>query len=92
MNPLTDLEREELRHVTLAELAVRYPTAHITRTIRRKVAEAVMFKFTDAEQDAALEFLREKGLVSFEHDALGATKFWKATAAGVQVRERGSFN
>lgn len=88
---MTAPELEELRHATLQELAARYPTAHLAPTIRRKVAESVMFPVPVEALDAALEFLREKNFVACERDGLGSSKFWKATAAGVQAQERGQF-
>lgn len=85
---ITALQKEDLRHAVLEFLAVRFPAAHGLAAVRRRIERELDFKFEDDDLTAALEFLREKGLAKFVFDDLGSTRWWSATAEGVQAYER----
>jgi hypothetical protein len=85
---MSPAENEELRHVTLETLATRFPTAHLASTITRHVRQSVLFKLTEADVVATLEFLRGQSLASSTMDGLGSSKFWQATSKGVLAYER----
>jgi len=81
--------REECRRSTLGFLAVRQATAHHPKTIRRALNAGHEHDFTDDEVTAALTYLLSAGFVTAIPDGLGATLYYRATAAGVLAHERG---
>lgn len=86
---MTHEEKEILRHALLEVLAVRFPTAHNTRAIRRMVAREVAFPV--AEEDVQRELMMLVGLkhASVTPDPLGSTQHFAATPDGVIANERG---
>ncbi len=74
----------------LGFLAERQAVAHHPNTIRNRLNAGHEHDFTRDEIDAALAFLTgsEPALVHGINDALGATKYYQATAAGVLAHER----
>lgn len=81
-------DKEDLRHVVLETLYVRHPAPVTTAGVRR-IAGREIAELSEADTEAALEMLRGLDLVKFEEDALGATKYWSATSAGILAFERG---
>lgn len=81
-------DNEQLRHALLEALNARAGTALPARGLRRRVETELDFKITEEETTAALEFLKDKQLVTFDYDELGATKWWRITAAGTLAVER----
>jgi hypothetical protein len=90
--PLPQERREECRRGVLGFLAGRQAVAHHPKTLRRRLNDGHEADYTDAEIEAALAFLglAEPPLVRSIPDALGATKYYQATAAGVLAHERGA--
>lgn len=86
MNPQ---QKQDLRHVVLEAIALRHPTSLAVNAIWRRVKSQVDFEITEADVEAALEFLRGLALARFETDGLGSTKYWQSTSAGVLANERG---
>ena len=82
-------QKQDLRHVCLEFLAMRHPTAHGARAVRRTVARELDFAIAEDEVTGILEFLHQLGLVRVELDPLGSTKYFAATPAGVLAHERG---
>ena len=80
--------REECRAAVLAFLAPRQATAHHPQSIRRRLAAGHEHDFSLDEITAALAFLESAGLVRGLADALGATRYYQITAAGVLAHER----
>jgi hypothetical protein len=81
--------REECRREVRRYLAERSALALPSAAIRRKLqTEGSHYCIEDIE--AALDFLAgiEPAQVRVEHDSLGATKYYKATSAGVIAHER----
>lgn len=85
---MTATEKEALRHAALENIVARRPAALPAPGIRRRLAVELDFHYTDEQLAAELEFLRDKGLIKFELDELGSTRWWSATAAGVLAVER----
>lgn len=81
-------DHEQLRHALLEALNARAGVALPARGLRRRVETELPFKVTEEEATTALGFLKDKGLVTFDYDELGATKWWRITAAGTQFIER----
>ncbi|WP_414664868.1 hypothetical protein [Horticoccus sp. 23ND18S-11] len=82
--------REECRRETLRFLAERQAVAHHPKTVRRRLNDGHEHDFTDADVQAALVFLVSASLAREIPDALGATRHYQATAAGVLAHERGA--
>lgn len=86
-------EHQDLRLAVREVIAARYPTAMAVASIRRRVEQDQMldFKITDEGVMSALAYLAELNPAQAEKSlaSLGATDFWKATAAGVRAWERG---
>lgn len=82
-------EKEEIRHVVLEALALRHPIALTVNAIWRRVKAQLDFEITEADVEAALEFLRGMGLMQSKTDDMGSTKHWQATSQGVLAHERG---
>lgn len=90
--PLTNAEREELRHAVLEILAERFPVALPVAGVRRWAAREVAFPFTDDDITAALEFWRNDGAdpkATFDFDSAGSSRWWRITQAGLLHVERG---
>lgn len=85
---LTQPQAEALRHAVREFLAVRFPTAHPPRAIRRTVANEVDFSVGEEDVITAAEFLLGLGQARKESDPLGSTVYYCATAAGVLAQER----
>lgn len=88
MNPLSPEQREELRHVVLEVLAARHPTAQSLRAIRRLAEREVSFACSEDELESALAFWEPEHVTS-GRDVAGSTAYWRPTAAGVLLVERG---
>jgi len=78
--------REEARHEVRRYLAERAGLAFSAETIGRKLRRE--FEFTDEEIRAAVVFLVSARQVEIEPDDLGATEFYRITAAGTLAHER----
>ena len=85
---LSPEENEQLRHAALGALAARHPVAVTSRAISRSVDREVIFTVSAAAIESALNFLKDKGFVRFEHDTLGSEKWWTITAEGLLQVER----
>jgi hypothetical protein len=85
--------KEALRHATLAFLAERAACAFPNSTITARIRAARLLDEMPDESDTAeaLQFLAGLHLVSITPDALGSTKFYQATSAGVLAHERNTF-
>jgi len=81
-------QKEFLRIAALEVLASCHPVPRPLHAVRRSVNHQVIFHFTDEDLVSALELLRGMGLVEYETERLGVTKWWVATAAGVLHVER----
>lgn len=86
---MTAEEKGDLRQTALEVLVACYPVPRQAPAVRRKVSRIVMFQVADAEVEAALEFLRESGLVTRQSNSLSAVNYWRATKDGVLMVERG---
>lgn len=82
-------QKESLRHAVMEFLAARHPAAFIPRAIRRKVADEVDFQITEEDIAATCEFLIGMEAARELPDALGSTRYYSGTAAGVLAWERG---
>jgi len=78
-----------VRHAVIECLAARHPAALTVPGILRRVRVELDFSLDEREVDGALALLFDKGLVTFETDHLGGSKYWRATAEGVLYVERG---
>lgn len=87
---MTAPQFEALRHAVNEVLATRHPTALSDAAIGRRIValQLVDFAFESSALRSALEFLRDKGLVRAQPDALGSTFYWTATAEGQLAYER----
>ncbi len=85
---MNSTDAEQLRHALLEALNARAGVALPARGLRRRVETELAFKITDEEVQAALVFLKDKELVTFDYDALGGTQWWRITAAGTLFIER----
>jgi hypothetical protein len=85
------LRREECRRDVMGFLAARQVLAFHPNTICRTLNEGHERDYAVAEIEAAVAFLGslEPIAVKVVHDALGATQYFQATAAGVLLHERG---
>jgi len=89
--PDTEKKRAEaIRHAVLEALAVRHPAALPVPGVRRAIQRDASLDFepTPAELSSALELLIGLGYVERVPDPLGATNYYKATAAGLLHWER----
>ena len=79
-----------MRHAVLDCLVWRHPTALSVAGIRRRVATEVGFAPETIAVEAALAILAgmNPALAESAADELGATAYWRATAAGVLFVER----
>lgn len=84
------LRREECRRDVMGFLADRQVVAHHPRTICRGLNEGHERDYLPDEIEAALAFLGsfEPSAVKVVPAAMGATKYFQATAAGVLLHER----
>jgi hypothetical protein len=84
-------QNEQLRHAALDVLAPRFPTALPLGGVRRRIAADALvdFGYSDDELEACLMFLREEKFTDFTSDALGSSKWWRATSEVVKRFERG---
>jgi hypothetical protein len=91
MNKFEAGQKEELRHAALEYLAARHPAAMTVRACHRTIAREIGSEITEEDVEAALELLAalRPPLAACVRDALGATKYWRATATGVLAFERG---
>jgi hypothetical protein len=85
---MTNQEKEFLREATIEVLVASRMLPRPVPAIRRNVQRELAFDFTEADQVEALEFLRGRGLVDFQWDSLGSTKWWAATSEGMLHVER----
>jgi len=83
----TQEKREDCRREVRRYLADRPSLAFRTETIRRNVDRE--FDFTLDEVRDALAFLASAKQVEIEPESLGATEYFKITAAGILAHERG---
>lgn len=81
--------REEARRQVRKMLAERCSTRHRASYIRHRVNADTGERYTDAEIEAAISFLEKAKQIDFEEEGLGATRYWKITAAGILAHERG---
>lgn len=82
--------KESYRRDVREFLAYRQAVAHLPQDIRRRLAMRVAENpYTLEEVQEALEFLVGLGHVEVKRAALGATKYYQATSAGVLAHERG---
>lgn len=91
MTTLDTEQKEELRHAALDALAVRAPAALAPRQVLNAVKKEIPFHVELHELVAALELLagvKPEPLAEFVTDDLGATRYWRATSAGVLKAER----
>jgi hypothetical protein len=85
---IDDIQKEQLRHTTMAVLAIRHPNALTRKQVQNRVAMEVDFEVGLPDVVSALAFLKELGHVQSIPDEFGATEHWKATAQGVVTHER----
>jgi hypothetical protein len=84
-------EKELLREATKEVLVACHPLPRPGSAILRLVSREVAFEVSIAEQFAALELLRQMGLVTMDHSEVGSTQWWTATPKAVLEVERGEF-
>lgn len=82
-------DKELLRRAVLEMLVERAFVPQRQSAIRRRVATGLDFPLSDEDLEAALEYQRQGGFVTFIFDPDGATKWWHATRAGINLIERG---
>ena len=91
---LTQTQREELRTAVREVLVAAGTVAFASDVIARRVArlQILDFEFAPFDIEAALVFLAgmEPAQAMVHPHALGATKYYQATAAGVLAHERGA--
>lgn len=75
--------RDECRREVRRYLAERPGLAFHARTIQGRT------NMTIEEVEASLRFLITAGQAELKHDGLGATRYYKATSAGILAHERG---
>jgi predicted transcriptional regulator with HTH domain len=80
--------REDIRRETLQHLYDRRPLRQEVATIARRVSRQ-LGEVGAREIDEALDFLSDLQLVDSKRDRLGATQYWRCTAAGALQVERG---
>lgn len=85
---LTNEQKQDLRHVTMAALAIRAPAALSVRQLHRAVKKDLDFLFEENDVTAALEILKGFKLVESTPDEFGSTLYWRATSEGVLKHER----
>lgn len=83
-------QKEELRQAVLQAAVIRAPAALTVRQLARAVKKELPFLFEESDAEAACELLRglTPALFEFTTEALGSTKYWRATSAGVLHVER----
>lgn len=84
---MTQLQKEELRRLTLGWLAERAALAFSAASIHRGVNREL--PHTPADAEAALSMLLDLGLLREVPNRLGATRYYKISAAGTIAHERG---
>lgn len=89
--PLSQSDREELRYAVREQLVAAQLVSLSAEMLQRRVDRSRSLNFTATIQDvtAALALLESLGQAVASPAALGATKFYQATAAGVLAHERG---
>jgi hypothetical protein len=85
---LTPEQKQDLRHATLAALAIRAPAALTVRQLHRAVKKDMDFLFEETDVLAALEIIKGLKFAEDTVDELGTTRYWRATAEGVLHHER----
>jgi hypothetical protein len=87
---LTPQQREELRIAILAYLAARHPLAFHREAIRDSMLrrQLVDFLFDNDAAESALSLLLDMKLITPQTEALGTTKYYAASSAGLLEAER----
>ncbi|HUB67456.1 MAG TPA: hypothetical protein VL981_08235 [Candidatus Methylacidiphilales bacterium] len=88
---------EELRRAILDFLAARQSLSFPPETILERITRAGALDFAPEPDEfaAALTFLEDftpEPLIAHKMSALGASRFYRATSAGVLAWERGALN
>ncbi|MCE0499445.1 MAG: hypothetical protein LV481_16005 [Methylacidiphilales bacterium] len=88
---------QEMRHAVLEFLAARQAVAFEPEIILERVIRSRVLDFHPEpdELTAALTFLEQfspEPLIACRRDALGSSRFYQATSAGVLAWERGALN
>ena len=86
----TQIEREELRRLTLAYLAQRQTLEFRVEAITRGLNREHGGTWTDEDTEGALAFLAGAGWVAAVERALVRTRSWQATTGGVVAHEKGA--
>jgi hypothetical protein len=88
---LPQLQREELRYAVREQLVIAKTVALSADMLQRRVERARLldFSFTTADVEDALAVIVGLEHAREEPHPLGATKYYRATAAGVLAHERG---
>lgn len=88
---LTNEQKEDLRHGLLVFLAPRAPLVFAPDALCRMLWRKGLVDFEPNVSDvsAALDVLKELGFAAETKDRLGASVYYKASAAGVLAWERG---
>ena len=83
-------DKQILRHIVLAELAIRVGSAFTARQVQFRAAMSTPFQITEDDVLQALRFHEHltPPHVKSEPDAYGTSIFFYATAAGVLAAER----
>ena len=91
----TPAQREEIRIALLGFLATRAPLAFeasAIATIMRRRGPQFDFPLDETDVLAACEFLKSAGFVQDTHSALGNSRHFSATAAGILESERKGYS
>lgn len=87
-----DQDRRALsRHEVRRYLAERPVLAFSTTTVRQRLNSGHQGDWTDAEIEAAIQFLRGLKQIDAVQDGLGASKCYQITSEGVLAYEREGF-
>lgn len=88
---LPQLHKEELRFATREQLVAAKTVALTADMLMRRIqrSQAVDFLFDARDVEDALAVIVGLGHATANHNSLGATKYYQATAAGVLAHERG---
>lgn len=87
---LTAQQKEELRIAILAYLAARHPIAFGQEAIRKTILrrQLVDFQFDSDAAESALSLLLDMKMITPQTEALGTTKYYAASSAGLLDAER----